>query len=128
MNVTFVSPVYEGSASNKQILEESGLLDLLERGDSLMADKGFQIQELRAFGGVRVNISAFCRGTQQMLPVDVASTKIIPGVRIHVERKMQRIKSFAILSNELPNSMFDIMEQIMFVCAALTIFQAALAA
>ena len=45
---------------------------------------------------------------------------------MHVERKMQRIKSFAILSNKLPNSVFDIMGQMIFVDAALTNFQAAL--
>ena len=74
-HVTLVSPFYEGSPSDKQIVEESGLLDLLEEGDSLMADNGFQIQDLCAFHGVRVNIPPFHQGNRQLLPVDVASTK-----------------------------------------------------
>ena len=35
-----------GNAFDKQIVKESGLLDLLEKGDSVMADKGFLIQDL----------------------------------------------------------------------------------
>ena len=61
-HATFVSPVYKGSASDKQIVEESGLLDLLEEGDSLLADKGFQIQDLCASRGVRGNFLPFCQG------------------------------------------------------------------
>ena len=63
-----------------------------------------------------------------MMPSDIATTKKIAGVRIHVERKMQRIKCFAILSGELSNAMFDIIGQIIFVCAMLTNFQGALVA
>jgi len=42
--VTFISPTYEGSISDRKLVEVCGLLDLLETGDEVMADKGFQIQ------------------------------------------------------------------------------------
>lgn len=42
--ITFVSPTYEGSISDRKLVEVSGLLDLLETGDEIMADNGFQIQ------------------------------------------------------------------------------------
>ena len=58
-----------------------------------------------------------------MLPEEIASTKKIAAIRIHVERKMQRIKSFRILSREIDNSMFNCVEQLVFVCAMLTNFQ-----
>ena len=50
----FTSQLYEGSISDKQIVERSGFLDILrkkltvseiKKGDSLMADKGFDIQD-----------------------------------------------------------------------------------
>ena len=55
-----------------------------------------------------------------MLPQELATTKKIAAVRIHVERKMQRIKCFRILSNEIDNTMFDLLEQMIYVCAILT--------
>lgn len=44
--VTFLSKLWGGNASNKQIVKESGFMNLLEKGDSVMADKGFTIQDL----------------------------------------------------------------------------------
>ena len=43
-----------GNASDEQIVKESRPLDLFEKGDSVMADKGFLIQDL--LGGT-LNIS-----------------------------------------------------------------------
>ena len=63
-----------------------------------------------------------------MLPQELATTKKIAAVRIHVERKMQQIKCFRILSNEIDNSMFDLLDQMIYVCAILTNFQGALVA
>ena len=34
-----------GNASDKHIVRESGLVNLLEAGDSIMADKGFDIDD-----------------------------------------------------------------------------------
>ena len=44
-SVTFVSDLYSGSISHKQLTRRCGLLDLLEPGDSVMADTGFDIKE-----------------------------------------------------------------------------------
>ena len=41
--VLFVSKCYEGSISDRKLVERSGLLEKLEPGDQIMADKGFQI-------------------------------------------------------------------------------------
>ena len=38
--MTFVSKVFEGSISDQAIIEQSGFLECLEHGDSVMADKG----------------------------------------------------------------------------------------
>ena len=58
--VTFLSKLWGGgaggNASDEQIVKESRLLDLLEKGDSVMADKGFLIQDLLDALGVTLNI------------------------------------------------------------------------
>ena len=55
-HVTFVSNVFEGSISDQAITEQSGLLEYLEHGDSVMADKGIDIKNLLLQYGVRLNI------------------------------------------------------------------------
>ena len=46
--VTFLSSLYRGSISEREIVEENHFVDLLEQGDLIMADRGFGIQDLLA--------------------------------------------------------------------------------
>ena len=46
--VTFVSELYGEHCSDKTIVEDCGILELLEEGDSVMADIGFEVQDLLA--------------------------------------------------------------------------------
>ena len=57
--VTFVSSLYLGCISDKELTKKSGILDLLEPGDSVMADRGFEIEEDLMLIGVRLNIPPF---------------------------------------------------------------------
>ena len=47
--------MYPGSISDQQLTKKSGLIDLFEKGDSVMADRGFNIQDDLTPLGVRVN-------------------------------------------------------------------------
>ena len=59
--VTFVSDLYSGSISDKQITKLSGLVDLCEVGDAIMDDKVFLISDLSNPKGVHLIISPFKR-------------------------------------------------------------------
>ena len=89
-------------------MELSGLLEKLEPGDDIMADKGFQIQDLLALLGVRLNIPPFLSGNTQMPESDVILTKKVAHLRIHVERAIGHVKDFRILKDTLPATMWDL--------------------
>jgi hypothetical protein len=42
--LTFVSELYAGNTSDKQLKNDCGILKLLEPGDEVMADRGFEIE------------------------------------------------------------------------------------
>lgn len=50
-------------------------MDKLEVGDEIMADKGFEIQDLLAPIGVRLNIPPFLSSSSQFSSEDVVRTK-----------------------------------------------------
>ena len=82
--------------SNKKITHDCGILKLLEPGDELMADRGFDI-EADMPNGVSLNIPPFLNGQPQLSAEDEVKTRKIASVRVHVERAIARIKTYGIL-------------------------------
>lgn len=97
--VTFVSRLYPGSTSDKELTCQSGLLSLLRHGDS---DRGFDITEDLASIGVRLNIPPFLRGKSQLDSKELTETRRIAFLRIHVERCMERLKNYHIFDGVMP--------------------------
>lgn len=122
--VTFISQLYPGSASDREIVLRSGFLNqqLWEVGDEVMADRGFTIEDLLRPLGVGLNIPAFMRGRSQQDAEEVIVTQQIASTRIHVERHMQKVKTFHVLDGSLPVNMFGTVNQIWTVCNLLTLF------
>ena len=111
--ITFVSQLYEGSISDKEIVSRSGILtkELWSPGDSLMADRGFDIQDLLSPLQVNLNIPAFLSGRPQLTEAEVKDSQCIASVRIHVERAIQRIKFFRQIRCEVPLSLHGSINQ-----------------
>ena len=125
--VTFVSDLYAGRSSDKQITMECGILDILEEGDTIMADKGFDIAcDLPQ--GVKLNIPPFLRSNKFLSVDDERATRKIASLRIHVERAIRRLKTFRILSTVFPLSMAPEMNKIWVICGHLTNFMSPLIA
>lgn len=117
--ITFVSQLYTGSISDREIVLRSGLLSqAFDDGDSVMADKGFQVQDILPLG-VSLNIPPFLGGNSQMSAEDVVRTQQIASVRIHVERAINKIKNFRIWEGVVPLSLFGVVNQMWTVCAFL---------
>ena len=82
--ITFVSDLWAGSISDKQLPSSCGILELCERGDSIMADKGFLISDLII---LLLKYKRFSRR-------EVEESRRIANLRIDVERAMERVKIF----------------------------------
>ena len=118
-HISFISQLYTGSISDREITERSGFLDLsFEANDSVMADKGFTIQDLLPVG-VSLNIPPFLGSSAQMPAEDVVKTQEIASLRIHVERAINKIKNFHIWDGVVPLSVLGIVNHMWTVCAHL---------
>uniref|UniRef100_A0A3P9LTM5 THAP-type domain-containing protein n=1 Tax=Oryzias latipes TaxID=8090 RepID=A0A3P9LTM5_ORYLA len=81
--VTFISQLYAGSISDKQITRESGILSLLRPGMAIMVDRGFLVDDLVP---CKIYRPAFLSGRSQMSACEVRETQAIARLRVHVER------------------------------------------
>ena len=119
--VSYLSDLWGGRVSDKQITRESGVLDLLDEGDNVMVDRGFDISDIVP-NGVSVNMPPFLAGRDQMTAAETEQTMSIASVRIHVERAIGRIKTYHILDGTLPNTLSPYATQTFAVCGLLTNF------
>ena len=87
--VTFVSHLYGGHVSDKAITQSCGVIELLEEGDVVMADKGFDIQDLLVEKRVILNIPPFLRDRDQITVKEEAEKRQTASVWIHVERAIE---------------------------------------
>ena len=102
--ITFISSAYGGRASDKCITNDSGFYDLLERDDEVMADRGFQIKEDLLLRFCSLCVPPGARVKSQMTANECKKTKHVANLRIHVERAINRIKTFRILKKHITNN------------------------
>jgi len=115
--ITFISQPYTGHISDREIVMRSGFLNLpFARGDFVMAEKGFTVQDLLPLG-VSLNIPPFLGTKGQMTPEEVVQTQQIAAIRIHVEPAISKIKNFHIWDSVVPFSLFTVVNQMRCVCA-----------
>ena len=99
-----MSNLIGGNISDKNLTVQSGLLDYLEEGDSVMADRGFNIGDLLAGKDVTLNIPL--RLTDSQLPEnDHIVTCRIASVCVNDERAIGQIKIFKTLESILPTKL-----------------------
>uniref|UniRef100_A0A8C6TVD4 THAP-type domain-containing protein n=1 Tax=Neogobius melanostomus TaxID=47308 RepID=A0A8C6TVD4_9GOBI len=119
----FSSALFTGFMSAKEMVRRSGLIPLLEklidsgylqRGDGIMADKGFLIEEEMEALGLQLNLPP-CSRPKGHMPVTKHSA--------HVARAIAKIKKFKIVSDKIPNTRLGIINQIWYVVSMLSNFQ-----
>lgn len=96
--VNYVSGAYGGRASDKEIVEESGYLDVLPDGVHVMADRGFKhIAHILSSKQCTLIRPPSVRTGETMSKEEAKRNKVIAALRIHVERVIRRIREFAML-------------------------------
>ena len=101
--ISFISAGWGGRVSDKELTQSSAFLDKLLPGDLVLADRGFNIQELLALRGASLEIPAFTKGLSQLPAIDVETTREIANVRIHVERVIGLTRNkYTMLQDTIP--------------------------
>ena len=85
-DIIFISLAYPGSISDKEIIKQSGYLDMMEPYTELMVDKGFEISKECAAKRLYVLVPPGKGGSSQMLPSEVTKTNKIAKTWIFVEQ------------------------------------------
>ena len=126
--ISFLSKCWGGRATDKFITMNSGFLRLLEHGDVVLADRGFDIHDDVAIHGAKLEIPSFTRGKKQLSLDEVEYSQRLSKVRIHIERVIGLLKNkYTILQSTLPVSTLkcndgketSLIDKIVTVCAAL---------
>lgn len=118
--ITFVSNLFPVSTSDKNIVQNCGILNQLEAGDLILADKGFLIRDILP-PGVALNILPFLTSAQ-FTPEQVRQTECIARARIYVEREIRTKKVFKIL-NFFPTKLTPYAQEVFQTVVALTNLQ-----
>lgn len=122
--IIFKSACAGGRKSDSQITIETGLLDLLENSDVILAGKGFpEIRTKINENGKQIKLvmPPFLRNAE-FTKEENEETYSVANVRIHIERIMQRIKTYNIL-NKVPANLFNYIDDIIHVCCVLVNLQ-----
>ena len=117
-SVSHISDCYGGSASDRQIIERSELMEngKFNKNDAIMADRGIMVQDLFALKDVHVNTPTMLKGKSQLSAETVIRDRRISSKRIHVERQIGNAKTYKILTQPLPITKINLGSKIVYVC------------
>ena len=122
----FISELFTGSISDRQIVEDSYMLPLLESvpaGKSIMADQGLEILDLLVQYDLLLNSPPLKGGKKSLSKKEVRKTQQIARLHIHIERAIGQVKErFHIFEQMIPLSLHGSMNQIWAVACLLTNF------
>ena len=129
--ISFVSKGWGGRVSDKHLTENCGILNFLQPGDVILADRGFTVQDSVGLCCAEVKMPPFTRGKKQLSRSAIDTARQLSRVRIHVERVIGVVRQkYAILESKLAINMImcdketktSVIDKIVVVCSALCNF------
>jgi len=121
--ITHVPMAYGGSASDRQLVERGGLMCQCDAKDSVMADKGFNVQDMFAAKDISINIPTFMTGKNRLSGMSVIRDRKIASKRVHIERIIGLVKTYKILQHPMNETETALGSEIIFVCCMLCNFR-----
>lgn len=121
--ISYVSNAYAGSTSDRAIAERSDLPNMCDSGDSVMADKGFNVQDLFIANNVTINIPTFFKKKNRISGDIVMKDRKIASKRVHIERLIGLAKTYQILKKPLNNTESALAMEVIRVCFNLCNFR-----
>ncbi|XP_052121427.1 uncharacterized protein LOC113209314 [Frankliniella occidentalis] len=113
----FCSDGFEGSMSDKETIIQSGLIDMLEKGDGVMTDRGYELTAELQAKGCHFYKPPSLGNRKAFTPEEETLTKAIAAARIYVEHAIADIKDWKILDGTLPLNMIAQWSNIVYILA-----------
>ena len=120
--ITFVSKMFGGCATDTEIVNKSRFLELVEPGDEVLADKSFPTIESGVLTGGGVLVMPPFKDSRKGFQFSAhENTKAyrVARLRVHVERMIQRMKIFETQDDYIRSDIHEFMNDILVVIAAL---------
>jgi len=121
--ISYISPAFGGSTSDRQIVESTALPKLFDANDEVMADKGFNVEDMFIPYKVGVNIPTFFKKKNRLSSAVVLKDRKIASKRVHIERLIGLAKTYKILVQSMNHMESSLGTQIITVCFLLCNFR-----
>ncbi|XP_061564142.1 uncharacterized protein LOC133419145 [Cololabis saira] len=121
-SITFASKLFTSSISDMELTRQSGILNLLEPGDELVADKDFVIGDLLLDVGAKL-IMPPSKHKDDFSKVDHDRAQAIAQLGILFEKVIRRIKEYQIWDSPLPLTLAGRMNQMWSCCCVMVNYQ-----
>lgn len=113
--ITYISKGFTVKATDKYIFNEEHLIDLFERNDAIMTDKGFLIENELEAKGIVLHRPIFKKHNQQFTKEESQFNAVLSAARVHVERVIQRMKIYKILRSPVSTGLFCAINEITYI-------------
>ncbi|GFT23885.1 THAP-type domain-containing protein [Trichonephila clavipes] len=120
--ISFISELFTGSISDKEVFIRSKLMDRLEPNDVVIADKGFLIANELEKIGCKLYRPIFLEDKTQFDISEMVSNCQLSKKRVTVERAISKIKIFKYFQGVLPYHSFHNANKVFFIACMLCNF------
>ncbi|KAF2890024.1 hypothetical protein ILUMI_16149 [Ignelater luminosus] len=118
--ITYLSKACGGRASDKAIFNKEKIIELLIPGhDAIMVDKGFLIDDECKRNYIKLYRPPFLGRGKSQFSKEAEETVEIARARVHVERRIQRLKNFTLLKNRYSWTLLPLIDDILVIVSAL---------